>query len=175
MSRHGVNPMGWRRLLLLPIALLASLAVVVLARTLAQTPDLDARWRVDGSGHLQLIATDLPFMRAALGHSLEVIIAPGIAPLYVDGRRVVNSSRWVAADDERVAAARQQRKMTRVLETGVPVILGFTDRLSAQATPHARGYGALGITFWLLCGLGLALELVGAVVVLVRQDVRIAL
>ena len=164
--------MGWRRLLLLPIALLASLAVVMLARTLAQTPDLDARWRLDGSGHLQLIATDLPFMRAALGHSLEVIVAPGVAPLYVDGRRVVNSTRWVASDEERDAAARQQRQMARVLQPGVPVLLGFTDRMSARVTPHARGYTTLGITFWLLCGLGLALELVGAVVILVRQDVR---
>jgi signal transduction histidine kinase len=172
MSPGRVRPMGWRRLLLLPIALLASLAVVILARTLAQTPDLDARWRLDGTGHLQLIATDLPWMRAALGHSLEVIVAPGIAPLYVDGRRVVNSTRWVASDADRDAAARQQRQMAHMLEPGVPVLLGFTDRMSARVTPHARGYATLGITFWLLCGLGLALELVGAVVILVRQDVR---
>ncbi|MBC7666517.1 MAG: histidine kinase, partial [Caulobacter sp.] len=172
MSPARVRPMGWRRLLLLPVALLASLCVVVLARTLAQTPDLDARWRLDGSGHLQLIATDLPFMRPALGHSLEVIVAPGLAPLYVDGRRVVNSTRWMANDAERAAAARQQRQMARVLESGVPVVLGFTDRMSAQVTPHPRGYAALGITFWLLCGLGLALELVGAVVILLRQDAR---
>lgn len=172
MSPGRVRPMGWRRLLLLPIALLASLAVVVLARTLAQTPDLDARWRLDGSGHLQLIATDLPWMRAALGRSLEVIVAPGIAPLYVDGRRVVNSTRWAASDEEREASARQQHQMARLLQPGVPVLLGFTDRMSARVTPHARGYTTLGITFWLLCGLGLALELVGAVVILVRQDVR---
>ena len=170
MSR--VRPMGWRRLLLLPIALLASLAVVMFARTLAQTPDLDARWRLDSSGHLQLVASDLPWMRAALGHSLEVIVAPGIAPLYVDGRRVVNSTRWVANDGERDAAARQQRQMAQVLQPEVPVLLGFTDRMSARVTPHVRGYSTLGITFWLLCGLGLALELVGAVVILVRQDVR---
>ena len=172
MSHGRVSPMGWRRLLLLPIALLASLAVVVLARTLAQTPDLDARWRLDGTGHLQLIATNLPWMRAALGHSLEVIVAPGVAPLYVDGRRVVNSTRWVASDEDRDAAMRQQRQMAHMLEAGVPVLLGFTDRTSARVTPHARGYATLGITFWLLCGLGLALELVGAVVILVRQDVR---
>ena len=172
MSPARVRPMGWRRLLLLPIALLASLCVVVLARTLAQTPDLDARWRLDGTGHLQLIATDLPYMRAALGRSLEVIVAPGIAPLYVDGRRVVNSTRWVAGDEEREAAARQQRQMAHLLQPGEPVVLVFTDRMSARVTPHARGYTTLGITFWLLCGLGLALELVGAVVILVRQDVR---
>jgi signal transduction histidine kinase len=172
MTHGRVRPMGWRRLLLLPIALLASLAVVLLARTLAQTPDLDARWRLDGSGHLQLIATDLPWMRAAQGHSLEVIVAPGLAPLYVDGRRVANSTRWIANDDEREAAARQQRQMARVLESGGPVMLGFTDRMSARVTPHPRGYTTLGITFWLLCGLGLALELVAAVVVLVRQDIR---
>ena len=93
MSQGRVRPMGWRRLLLLPIALLASLAVVLLARTVAQTPNLDATWRLDGNGHLQLIATDLPWMRPALGHSLEVIVAPGIAPLVVDGRRVANSTR----------------------------------------------------------------------------------
>jgi signal transduction histidine kinase len=172
MRQGRVRPMGWRRLLLLPIALLASLAVVLLARTLAQTPDLDARWRLDASGHLQMIATDLPWMRPALGHSLEVIVAPGIAPVAVDGHRVVNSTRWIASDEEREAATRQQRQMARVLQPGVPVMLGFTDRMSARVTPRARGYTTLGITFWLLCGLGLALELVGAVVILVRQDVR---
>ena len=135
--------MGWRRLLLLPIALLASLAVVLLARTLAQTPDLDARWRLDATGHLQMIATDLPWMRPALGRSLEVIVAPGIAPLYVDGRRVVNSTRWIASDEERDAATLQQRQMARVLQPGVPVVLGFTDRMSARVTPHARGYTTL--------------------------------
>jgi signal transduction histidine kinase len=164
--------MGWRRLLLLPIALLASLAVVLLARTLAQTPDLEARWRLDASGHLQMIATELPWMRPALGHSLDVIVAPGIAPVAVDGHRVVNSTRWIANDEERDAATLQQRQMARVLQSGVPVMLGFTDGMNARVTPHARGYTTLGITFWLLCGLGLALELVGAVVILVRQDVR---
>ncbi|HEX7687557.1 MAG TPA: hypothetical protein VF453_07615, partial [Burkholderiaceae bacterium] len=64
MRRGTIRPMGWRRLLLLPLALLASLAVVLLARTLAQAPDLDARWRLDGSGHLQLIASDAPALRA---------------------------------------------------------------------------------------------------------------
>ena len=172
MSQGRVRPMGWRRLLLLPIALLASLAVVLLARTVAQTPNLDATWRLDGNGHLQLIATDLPWMRPALGHSLEVIVAPGIAPLVVDGRRVANSTRWIANDEERAAAAEQQRRMARVLEAGTPVLLGFTDRMNARVQPHPRGYSTLGITFWLLCGLGLALELVGAVVVLVRQDVQ---
>jgi signal transduction histidine kinase len=172
MSPGRVRPMGWRRLLLLPIALLASLAVVLLARTIAQTPNLDASWRLDGNGHLQLIATDLPWMRPALGHSLEVIVAPGIAPLVVDGRRVANSTRWIANDEERSAAAEQQRRMARVLEAGTPVLLGFTDRMNARVQPHPRGYTTLGITFWLLCGLGLALELVGAVVVLVRQDVQ---
>lgn len=172
MSQGRVRPMGWRRLLLLPIALLASLAVVLLARTIAQTPNLDASWRLDGNGHLQLIATDLPWMRPALGHSLEVIVAPGITPLVVDGRRVANSTRWIANDDERSAAAEQQRHMAHILEAGTPVLLGFTDRMNARVVPHPRGYTTLGITFWLLCGLGLALELVGAVVVLVRQDVQ---
>ena len=172
MTRARVRPMGWRRLLLLPLALLASLAVVLLARTIAQTPNLDATWRLDANGHLQLIATDLAWMRPALGHSLEVIVAPGIAPLAVDGRRVANSTRWIADDDERAAAAGQQREMARVLEADAPVLLVFTDHTNAHVTPHPRGYATLGITFWLLCGLGLALELVGAVVVLVRQDIQ---
>jgi signal transduction histidine kinase len=172
MNRGKVRPMGWRRLLLLPIALLTSLCVVLLARTLAQAPDIDARWRLDGTGHLQLMATDLPHLRPALGHSLDVIAAPGIAPLPVVGRRVVISSRWVASDEERYAVLQQQRQMTRVLRADVPVRLGFSDGTSAVVTPHARGYEALGITFWLLCGLGLGLVLVGAVVVLVRQDAR---
>jgi signal transduction histidine kinase len=164
--------MGWRRLLLLPIALLASLVVVVLARTLAQTPDLDARWRLDSSGHLLLMATDLPWLHGALGHSLQAVVAPGQPPLVVDGRSVVNSTRWIADDEQRQAAQRQQREMARTVRPDVTVQLGFTDGLSAGVTPHARGVATLGLTFWLLCGLGLALELVGVVVILVRQDLR---
>jgi signal transduction histidine kinase len=175
MSRGTIRPMGWRRLLLLPLALLASLAVVLLARTLAQAPDLDARWRLDGTGHLELVATDNPALRGALGKSLDALAAPGLPPLLVDGRRVVVSSRWVAADDERDAVQRQQARIARLLQSEAPLRLLFTDGSSAEVAPRPRGYETLGLTFWLLCGLGLALELVAAVVVLVRQDVRNAL
>jgi len=172
MSSGDVRPMGWRRLALLPIALLACLAMVMLARTLAQRPDVDAHWRLDGIGRLQLIATDIAYMRPALGHSLEAVVAPGMAPLFVDGRRVVNSSRWVAGDDQRTAAVRQQRQMAQVLQADVPMLLVFTDRMTVRVVPYPHGYAALGITFWLLSGLALALELVGAVVILVRSDLR---
>jgi signal transduction histidine kinase len=172
VSRTPVRPMGWRRLLLLPLALLASLGVVLLARTLAQAPDVDARWRLDASGHLQLLASDNPALRPAIGHSLDAIVAPGLAPLPIDGRRVVVSSRWVAGDEERAAVVRQQRQTARVMQAEGPLRLSFTDGAIASVTPRPRGYGSLGITFWLLCGLGLGLQLVGAVVVLVRPDSR---
>ena len=164
--------MGWRRLLLLPLALLASLGVVLLARTLAQAPDVDARWRLDASGHLQLLASDTASLKPAVGRSLDVMVASGAAPLPVDGRRVVVSSRWVAGDDERSAVVRQQRDIAAVMQAEGPLRLTFTDGFTAQVTPRARGYGSLGITFWLLCGLGLGLQLVGAVVLLVRPDGR---
>ena len=38
MNESGVRPMGWRRLLLLPLALLASLGVVLLALYLSFYP-----------------------------------------------------------------------------------------------------------------------------------------
>jgi signal transduction histidine kinase len=164
--------MGWRRLLLLPLALLASLAVVLLARALAQAPDLDARWRLDSSGHLQLQSSDHPLLHGAVGRSLDAVAAPGLAPLPVDGRRAFESSRWVAGDDEREAVVRQQRLMARALRADAAVRLTFTDGSSLSVTPRPRGYAALGVTFWLLSGLGLGLQLVGAVVVLVRPDVR---
>jgi signal transduction histidine kinase len=164
--------MGWRRLLLLPLALLASLAVVLLARALAQTPDFDARWRLDSSGHLQLQSSDHPALHPAVGRSLDAVVAPGMAPVPVDGRRAFESSRWVANDDERFAVVRQQRLMARALRADTAVRLTFTDGSSLSVTPRPRGYAALGVTFWLLSGLGLGLQLVGAVVVLVRPDLR---
>ncbi|HEX7636786.1 MAG TPA: hypothetical protein VF457_00185, partial [Burkholderiaceae bacterium] len=86
MSPRTVRPMGWRRLLLLPLALLASMLVVLLARALAQVPDVDAWWRLDASGHLQLVASDNPLLRAGIGRSLDAVTAPGLRPLAVDGR-----------------------------------------------------------------------------------------
>ncbi len=172
MNRAAVRPMGWRRLLLLPLALLASLGVVLLARTLAQEPDIDGHWRLDANNHLQLTASDNALLRPAIGLSLDAIVAPGLAPLPVDGRRVVVSSRWVAGDDERFAVLRQQHLMAAALQAGAPIELGFTDGTTVTLSPRPRGYASLGITFWLLCGLGLGLQLVGAVVVLVRPDAR---
>jgi signal transduction histidine kinase len=164
--------MGWRRLLLLPLALLASLAVVLLARALAQAPDVDGHWHLDSSGHLQLQSSEQPALKAAVGRSLDAVVAPGLAPVPVDGRRAFESSRWVANDDERFAVVRQQRLLAHALAADMPVRLTFTDGSSVTATPRPRGYAALGVTFWLLCGLGLGLQLVGAVVVLVRPDAR---
>jgi signal transduction histidine kinase len=170
-----VRPLGWRRLLLLPLALIASLAVVMLARALAQAPEIDANWRLDPTGHLQLQGSATPALHPAAGRSLAALVAPAMAPLPVDGRRALESSRWVASDDERFAVVRQQRQVDAALNSGTPIRLMFTDGTSVVVTPHARGYAELGVTFWLLCGLGLGLQVVGAVVVLVRPDVRNAL
>jgi hypothetical protein len=130
--RYSVRPMGWRRLLLLPLALLASLAVVLLARALAQAPDFEARWRLDSSGHLQLQSSDHPQLRPAVGRSLDAIFAPGLAPVPVDGRRAFESSRWVAGDDERFAVVRQQRSIARALQADAPC-----DSLSRTAPARA--------------------------------------
>ncbi|HEX7639918.1 MAG TPA: ATP-binding protein, partial [Burkholderiaceae bacterium] len=75
-------------------------------------------------------------------------------------------------DAQRHAVEAQQRALARALRIDVPVRLSFVDGTSAVVSPRARGYGALGITFWLLCGLGLGLVLVAGVVVLVRPDAR---
>ena len=164
--------MAWRRLLILPLALLACLAVVMLARMLAQAPDIEARWDVDVNGRLQLISAEQPELLAVAGHSLVAIAAPGSAPLLIEGRRVNASIRWLASDAQRAALTAQQRLTMQALQPERSVNLIFADGSSVSATPHARGYASLGITFWLLCGLALALVLVGAVVVLVRPDMR---
>ncbi|HEX4511033.1 MAG TPA: histidine kinase, partial [Burkholderiaceae bacterium] len=114
-------------------------------------------------------------LHSVTGRSLAVLIAPTLPPLPIDGRRALVSSRWVASDDERFAVVRQQREVDAVLHAGGPIRLMFTDGMIVNFTPRPRGYAGLGITFWLLCGLGVGLQLVGAVVVLVRPDVRNAL
>ncbi len=166
-----MHSLGWRRLLLLPLALAACVALLLLARTLAQGRDVDARWHLMGDGRLTLQSSALPGMRPAEGEALDAVTIEGASPMPVDGRRVLQSSRWIADDAERRQTERQQQFLRRAMDSP-EVVLTFDDGTEARVAPQPRGYRGLGLTFWLLCGLGLALHLVAWAVVVLRTDQR---
>ena len=92
-----------------------TIAVVLLARTVAQTPNLDATWRLDGNGHLQLIATDLPWMRPALSRSALILTSAG--KRVPSGRSMMTVAFRVAAPD-RIASAIGQSAGSRAVPSG---------------------------------------------------------
>jgi signal transduction histidine kinase len=166
-----MRPIGWRRLLLLPLALGACVLLLALARTLAQERDLDARWHVATGGRLTLQSTTLAPLRAAEGETLDAVTVDRMSPMPIDGRRVLQSGRWTASDAERQAIVRQQQFLRHAM-AAEDIGLSFADGTEARVEPHARGYRGLGLTFWLLCGLALALHLVAWAVLVLKPDVR---
>jgi signal transduction histidine kinase len=170
-SHPAMRPIGWRRLLLLPLALGACVLLLALARLLAQERDIDASWHVATGGRLTLQSTNLPALRSSEGEALDAVTVDGLSPLPIDGRRALQSGRWVADDDERHQTVRQQQYLRRAMAAD-DVGLTFADGTEVRVEPQPRGYHGLGLTFWLLCGLALALHLVAWAVLVLKPDVR---
>lgn len=161
--------MGWRLRLLVLAALLGCLGVFLLIRTLAGSLHLDATWRANAGGKMELSASGDATLRPYLGRVLLAIEAPGTPPLGVDARLLLPSPRWIANDAERalnlwraegIAQALQQRE----------VLLHFEGVGPVPVRCGPRGYTGLGAQFWMLSALALVLYLTGAVVLLSRPN-----
>lgn len=163
--------MGWRLRLLVVAALLGCVAVLLLARWLAESPVVDATWKASSQGQLQLVSSADPTLKLHEGRALIGVIGAGNSMAVVDALTLRRSSRWISDDIERERHRAMHEQLSTALAQG-EVRLFFSDGEMVEASPARRGLGSLGVMFWLLSGLAVVLYMVAMVVVLAWPNAR---
>ena len=175
--------MGWRLRLLMAAALLGSIALFLLARWLGDAQHVDATWRTDAQGRIELQASAEPSLRPYVGQTLTALSGADGSRVDVDALMLRRSARWLIDDAERERHIGLHTRVARLIEQG-SVTLYFaagsaSDAESAnafeakpagsvQAPLQRRGSSSLGSVFWLFGAFALVLYLVAMVVVLAR-------
>lgn len=163
--------MGWRLRLLVVSALLGCLGLFQLAREMAAAPHVDAVWRADAQGRIELAGAGDPGLKARIGSVLVAISAGGTTVALPDALALQRSSRWILDDAQRV----RHRALHQQIETllAQPAVrLDFADGSNVVVAPHPRGFASLPATYWLLCAFALLLYLVSMVVLMAKPNLR---
>lgn len=165
---------GWRRQVLVLAAVLGCLAVFVLARWLAATPQLGGTWRAGPQGQLVLQE------QARNGHMRpSTVLSVGLrgeAPVAVDALLLHRWPRWQVDDELRARQLQQHAALADLLGRGeAQVQLHGPAGTLREVAVAERGYAGLGWMFWPLVGLALLLYLFAVVLVLSRPQPRNAL
>ena len=162
---------GWRLACLIAFVLIGLAAMAALVNGLAATPHIDASWRTDAHGRVELIRTDEPALASHVGEALTGVIGADHAVALIDALALMRSPRWVIADDDRRRQQTMHEQFGAALATG-DVRLFFADGDKVELRPHARGAAGLPASFWLLSAVALALYLIGVVVTLLYPSGR---
>jgi signal transduction histidine kinase len=176
--------MGWRLRLLVVTALLGCVGLFLVVRWIADSVHLDASWRSDGKGRLELVSTGDPELKPFSGQVLVGLIGrqeraaandrldlPASAVIETSALALQRSARWIIDDALRARAQALQTALANA--TSQPVVrlyFGNGDLVEVGTTP--RGFWNLGAMFWLLCTGALAMYLMAMVVMLSRPSVR---
>jgi len=163
--------MGWRLRALVAAALLGCLGLFLLIRSLAATPQVDAVWRANAQGQLELVAAHDPQLQPLEGRQLLGIVGSDGAVLVVDALVLQRSARWLVSDAQRDRHAQLQEQLAQVF-MHPEVKLFFRDGAMVTVKCKPRGVAALGALFWLLSALALVLYLIAMVVLLSRPSLR---
>lgn len=159
--------MGWRLRLLVGAALLGCMGLFFLARWLSDPPHIDASWRANVQGQLELAGTGDPALKPHLGHALIGIVGGDVSVAVADMLTLQRSSRWLISDTEREQHRAMHEQISNALsQQGVKLF--FSDGDMVQLQLQRRGFAGLGGMFWLLSALGLVLYLVAMVMLLAR-------
>jgi signal transduction histidine kinase len=159
--------MGWRLRLLVGAALLGCMGLFFLARWLSEPPHIDATWRPNANGQLELAATSDPLLKPHVGRALIGIVGGDVSVAVADVLTLQRSSRWLISDTERERHRAMQEQIAAALSQ--PTLkLFFSDGDMVEMQPQHRGFAGLGGMFWVLSALALVLHLVAMVVLLAR-------
>ena len=176
--------MGWRLRLLVLSALVGCVSLFLVLRWMANCAHLDASWRTDGKGRLELVTSGNPELKAFSAQVLVGLIGlqDGAAPrgdqLVISGAVIETpalalqrSTRWTISDAQRARVQALQIALTSATsQAAVRLYFANGDLFDAPTTP--RGYWNFGAMFWLLSAAALAMYLMAMVVVMARPSVR---
>ncbi len=167
-ARHG---WGRRRrwATLLPCTVLGCIGLMVLAQWLAGFHRVNAVWTPTTGDQVMLIASDERPLQPLIGSVLTGITTAGNERIAIDGSTLERSSRWLIHDDERRHRTALHERIENALAQGV-VQLNFAGGKDVVLRLAPRGLADLGLLFWLLGGLALALFVTAAAAVLNRPS-----
>jgi signal transduction histidine kinase len=153
---------AWRQVWVL-WAVPACLGLFVLARALAASPFIDAEWRDEGPGVVELVRSPLPALQGLSGvHLLRITGADGRS-LEADRALLYRPARWIVDDAERARQGAVQQRLASLLHEG-PVTLHFAGGTEVSLDRQQRGFAGLGVPYWLLGALAAVLLLFAAAV-----------
>ncbi len=174
-DKHTVRWIGWRLRLLVALALLGCLSIFVLMRTVTLTPHVDASWRVDTLGRIELAASSDPALRSQIGKALTAVVGgDATAALTVsltDALALQRSPRWVIDDAKRMRQQTLRAQIAAALAQH-EVRFVFADGTAVALHPSPRGLMGLPILFWSLSLFALGLYVVAVVVLLAQPSGR---
>ncbi len=163
--------LGWRLRALVALALAGCVGLFLLTRMLAAQPSIDAAWRANPQGQLELAASGDPALAPFVGRALLGVMGGDTRIAVLDPLVLQRSPRWLPDDAERARHRELHAQLHEALSQQ-PVRLYFADGGTAELKLGPRGSLHLGLLYWLLAGLALVLYLIAMVVVLVRPTLR---
>lgn len=167
----SMRRIGWRRQVLLAAAIIGCLTIFLLARVMANNPDVAAQWRASADGYLELADTSVPELKGSLGKELEAIMTPDGQVMPFGVLAIAHSARWISHEPSRQEMQAVRLATAHALEAG-QITLRFRDGSQVTIEPKPRGYAGLGAMFWLMSAFGMVLFLVGWIVPLVQPNPR---
>jgi signal transduction histidine kinase len=162
---------GWRRSMLVACVLLGCLGVLALIRALAMAPHVDASWRANAQGRIELVASSDAAVQPHAGQILTGVIGADASAVVADALALQRSPRWVIKDAERARQQAMHEQLAAVFSQDT-VKLFFADGSKVEVQPVPRGVADLPIMFWLLSMFALALYFSAVVVLLAHPSMR---
>lgn len=156
---------GWRLQLLLLCALLGLAGLAMLANELGSRLHVDAGWRADGRGRIELASSADPLLQPDIGKVLAGVADGATTVAITSLQGLQRSPRWLVKDTDRARLIALHEQLAGMF-SGDEVRLRFDDgsKVTLQTTP--RGVTGLPVMFWLLAAFGFGVSLVGASVLL---------
>jgi signal transduction histidine kinase len=170
-ARNLSRWMGWRLRLLVISALLGCVGLFLLAREMAAAPHVDASWRTNAQGRIELTGTGEPELRTHVGQTLTALAAGGSSVQLPDALALQRSARWILDDAQRARHLVLHEQIANLLAQP-SLRLSFADGGVVTLAPHPRGFSGLPPTYWLLSAFALALYLVAMVVLMAKPNLR---
>ncbi|MBG6078595.1 signal transduction histidine kinase [Rubrivivax gelatinosus] len=162
---------GWRRQFLVVLTVLGCLGLLALTRWLAASPALDVVLLGATGAPPTVLSTSVPALEPMVGRAPIALRNADGREVRVDALLNEHSPRWQVDDAVRERVVAQQEALAEVLE-GREVFVEFRNGIELPVLARPRGFDGLGLLYWPLTALALAVYLVGAIVLLARPQGR---
>jgi len=163
---------GWRLRLLVLLTLLGCVGVFALTNAVVGMRHVDAMWRVNAQGQIELGDSGEPALKAHRGHVLVGVSGRDDARISpVEALALKRSARWIIDD----ATRERQRALHAGLAaafTQPQVKFHFADGVVVSVEPQPHALIGLPLVYWVLIGIALALYMLAVIVLLSRPSVR---